>query len=99
LVYTGGDLEFTWDVAKNLRNLVKHGVDFETARLVFSDPQVVTEQDREVDDEPRWQAIGRAGEDLILLVAHVFFESEDCVHIISARRATPHERRRYEKNN
>ena len=93
------ELEFTWDEVKNKSNVAKHGVEFETARLVFDDPHVVIEQDREVDDEPRWQAIGRANENLVLLVAHVVLDSEDLIHIISARRAAPQERRRYEKNN
>ena len=92
-------MEFTWDEAKNKSNVAKHGVEFETARLVFNDPQFVTEQDREVEGEPRWQTIGMVEGTQVLLVAHLTFESEDAVHIISARRATPQERRRYAKNN
>jgi uncharacterized DUF497 family protein len=92
-------LEFTWDETKNKSNVAKHGVEFETARLVFNDPHFVTEQDREMDGEPRWQTIGIVEGTQILLVAHLTFESEDAVHIISARRATPQERRRYAKNN
>jgi uncharacterized DUF497 family protein len=91
-------LKFTWDEVKNRSNIAKHGIDFETARRVFNDPQLLTEQDREVDDEPRWQTIGTADGIRILLVAHVTFESEEIIHIISARKATPHERRRYAKN-
>ena len=51
-------MEFTWDEAKERRNLAKHGFDFKTAVVVFDDPYLITEQDREVDGEPRWQTIG-----------------------------------------
>lgn len=92
-------MKFTWDEAKERRNIAKHGVDFETARRVFNDPEFLTEQDREVDGEPRWQTIGMTDGMRMLLVAHVTFEPEEIIHIVSARKATPHERRRYAKNN
>ena len=92
-------MKFTWDEAKERRNVAKHGIDFETATRVFNDPNFVTEQDREVDDEPRWQTIGMVDGMRMMLVAHVTFESEEIVHIISARKATPRERRRYAKDN
>ena len=91
-------MRFEWDDQKNASNLKKHRVDFETASLVFDDPMQLPTQDREVDGEPRWQTIGRAGEVLLLLVAHtVEDEDEEVVRIISARKARPHERRRYER--
>lgn len=48
--------------------------------------------------EERWQAIGRAGEHSVLVVAHVvrLREDEDIIRIISARYALRHERQRYE---
>jgi len=92
-------LEFTWDEAKNRKNVAKHGVDFETARLVFNDPLLLTEQDREVDGEPRWQTIGLVKGTQLLLVAHLIFDLEETIHIISARKATPPERVKYAKNN
>jgi uncharacterized protein (DUF4415 family)/uncharacterized DUF497 family protein len=51
-------LEFTWDEAKNRRNVAKHGFNFQTAKLVFDDPYHLLKQEREVDAEPRWQVIG-----------------------------------------
>lgn len=74
---------------------------FETASEVFDDPNCVTEQDREVDGEARWQAIGRAGDVLALIVAHTIDEEEDdeIVRIVSARKVTKRERRRYEEAN
>jgi uncharacterized DUF497 family protein len=84
---------FSWDEQKNRANRRKHGVSFETATLVFSDPNVIFAQDREVDGEPRWQAIGKAGDTVLLLVAHAYEEDDggETIRIISARRAEPEE--------
>ncbi|RUU48293.1 BrnT family toxin, partial [Mesorhizobium sp. M2C.T.Ca.TU.002.02.1.1] len=40
------ELRFEWDLEKAGSNLRKHGVSFETAVRVFSDPFALTEQDR-----------------------------------------------------
>jgi uncharacterized DUF497 family protein len=84
---------FSWDENKNRANRRKHGVGFETAALVFDDPYVIFEQDREVDNEVRWQAIGRVEGQFLLLVAHTYEEDdeEETVRIISARRAEQEE--------
>jgi len=47
-------VRFDWDEVKNRSNYRKHGVFFETATLVFDDPDFVMLQDREVDGEERW---------------------------------------------
>lgn len=88
---------FSWDERKNRANRRKHGVSFETATLAFDDPSVIFEQDREVEGEPRWQAIGRVSEQVILLVAHAYEEEdgEETIRIISARRAGPEEQEAY----
>jgi uncharacterized DUF497 family protein len=90
-------VEFDWDEAKNRRNLRKHGIDFETASLVFDDPYYVAVLDRIVDGEERWQSIGMAGGIAVVVVAHTL--SENLIRIISARKATPQERRSYEEVN
>ena len=93
-------MRFEWDDKKNLSNFRKHAVLFETAIEVFDDPNCVIEQDRVVDREARWQAIGRAGDVLVLLVAHTIDEEEEddeIVRIFSARKVTKRERRRYEE--
>lgn len=96
-VYTEDWLDFTWDKKKEQINLAKHGFNFTTAVTVFADPYLIMEQDREPDGEARWQTIGMAEGTQILLVAHTTYEEEGLVEIISARKATPHERRKYEK--
>jgi len=59
-------------------------------------------QDRIEHGEERWQAFGQTQDAIMLMVAHAVTESLDeaisveTVRIISARRATRKERRRYE---
>ena len=72
---------------------------FETAALVFEDPHSVSRLDRIQDGEERWQTLGRAGGVAVLLVAHVDSqeEGEEVIRIVSARKATPQERKIYEE--
>ena len=90
-------MRFDWDPEKARENYQKHGVLFETAVEVFDDPNCLIEQDRGVDGEARWQAIGRAGDVLVLIVAHTIDENEEIVRIFSARKVTRRERRIYEE--
>ena len=83
-----------WDADKAGRNARKHGVTFEEAATVFADPLALI-----IEDESHPENARIMGESLaarILLV--VFIERErDVVRLISARRATRQERRRYEE--
>lgn len=91
-------MRFEWDEAKSKSNLRKHRVSFETAMLAFKDPSSLTEQDQEIGGEVRWRTIGMVDGQLILFVAHTVEEQkEEIVRIISARKATPTERREYEE--
>ena len=91
-------MEFTWDARKNRLNRKKHRISFETAIQIFNDPFHVTTQDREVEGETRWQTIGTAGVQ-VLLVAHTVEEDGALIRIISARKATPIERNIYAQGN
>ena len=51
-------MRFEWDEEKNRRNLAKHKISFETARLPFDDPRALSVQDRVVEGEERWQTMG-----------------------------------------
>jgi len=92
-------MRFEWDEAKNRRNLAKHGINFKIARSVFEDPHALSIQDRIVEDEERWQTLGAIGGLVVVLVAHTHEEegSEEVIRIISARKATPLERKAYEQ--
>lgn len=92
---------FEWDLAKAETNLRKHRVSFEIAARAFADPFAVTEQDRIEGEEYRWQTVGLVDGHLLLLVAHTVWDDTggvEVIRIISARRAEPKERRRYEQN-
>lgn len=94
-------IRFEWDAAKAESNFRKHRVSFESAVRVFADPFAVVEKDRVENREHRWQTLGIADGYLLLLVAHTVWDDEDgteVVRIISARRAEPKERKRYEQN-
>ena len=94
-------IRFEWDAAKAASNLVKHTVSFETATRTFADPYLLTRQDRIENGERRWQSIGIVDGILVLLVAYTVGEADDgteVLRIISARKAEPKERKRYEQD-
>jgi uncharacterized DUF497 family protein len=87
-------VRFTWDPKKAASNLKKHGVSFLEAASVFADPLAAMLED--ALDPERAILVGQSEKGRILLA--VFIEqSEDTIRIISARRATSHERKRYEE--
>jgi uncharacterized protein len=93
-------MRFTWNEQKNRSNRRKHSISFDTAARVFLDPLHISRQDRIVEDEERWQTIGRVNGVLLILVAYtVIDEEEEIVRIISARKATRQERIEYEEAN
>lgn len=94
-------IRFEWHPDKAASNLRKHGVSFELAMRVFSDPFALSEQDRIEGGERRWQTLGMVEGIVLLLVAHTAREEGDVevIRIISACRAERQERRRYEQEN
>lgn len=85
-----------WDSRKALANLAKHGVDFREAGSVMGDRLSVTFADhRYLTDERRFTTIGASASGRILVVVHT--DRGEAVRLISARRATPRERRFYEE--
>lgn len=87
-----GDL-FVWDSNKAEQNLRKHGVRFEEAATVFSDPLFVL-VDASRKDEARDAVIGFDISGRLLYVVHIEMHDE-FIRIISARRAEPDEEHRY----
>ena len=92
-------MRFEWDEAKNDANRRKHGLSFETACRVFEDPLVLSQPARVVEGEQRWQTMGEVAGVALVLVAHTIREGQDdeVIRIISARRATRHERKQYQQ--
>ena len=94
IAYQLQDIDFQWDEDKAQSNLLKHGITFEEAAQVFFDPFHQT-GDASTDDEQRDFIIGYSLSQRILLVVYV--DRAKRTRIISARRATPHERKSYEE--
>ena len=92
-------MRFIWDENKNRRNRAKHKISFETASLVFDDPHAISIIERIENGEERWQTLGLAAGIVVLLVAHTYLGQggEEVIRIISARKATPQERKIYEE--
>ena len=91
------DHDFEWDDEKAARNLARHGVSFEAARLAFDDPFAVVREDRRRDyGENRYVLLGIV-ENHLLAVVHT--QRDARIRIISARLAEPRERRRYHEEN
>ena len=91
---------FEWDATKNRRNKQKHKISFELASEVFFDPFCLTIPDESSASEERYWTLGRIPDSLTLVVVHTFSyrSGEEIVRIISARKATPRERRFYEES-
>jgi uncharacterized protein len=90
-------VRFEWDERKNRANIAKHGVGFDEARRVFSDPHLIIREDRVIEGERRLHAIGYV--ERVLLVVHTVREEGlgAIIRVISVRKATPLERRLYEE--
>ena len=88
---------FEWDEAKALANERKHGVSFDEAKTVFGDAYALYVPDGPHSwDEERLIIIGRSERQRHLFVVYVD-RSDVTLRLISARRATPRERRAYEE--
>lgn len=89
-------MTFAWDEAKASANIKKHRVDFREAATVFGDSLSTTFPDTDHSvREHRFLAIGASVRGRVLVVAHT--EVGDTIRIISARTATPRERKFYEE--
>ena len=88
-------MRFSWDLSKDLLNQRDHGITFQEATTVFGDSLAVTvsDPDHSVGEE-RLITIGQSSSGRLLVVCHI--EQGDTIRIISARRATAHERKDYE---
>jgi uncharacterized DUF497 family protein len=85
--------DFEWDNAKARINLLKHGVSFEEAITAFADPLAIDAPDRYMPR--RFVLIGHSARVRVLFVVHE--ERRDSIRLISARKASPIQRRRYEE--
>lgn len=95
------ELHIEWDSSKADANRRKHKLSFETASRVFADPLALTKFDRIENGEIRWKTLGAVDGLLVVVVAHtmsVAADGDEVIRIISARRAEPKEKKRYEQD-
>ena len=92
-------MEFEWDGAKARSNRSKHGIDFNTASLVFDDPFHVTDEPKFVRGEERWLTVGWVENIIMIAVVHTYRGTPpgEVIRIISARQASRRERKQYEQ--
>lgn len=89
-------MQFEWDPRKARSNLRKHGVSFDEAATVFLDDLSLTGDDPDhLVSEERYVTFGVSSAGRLLVVAHT--ERGNRTRIITARPATPSERKLYEE--
>jgi len=90
------ELSFEWDSRKERANRRKHRVTFSEAATVFGDPLSITIADPDHDSaEERFVTLGMSEPRRLLVVVHTGKGKR--LRLISARRASRHERRTYEE--
>lgn len=90
---------FEWDENKAASNLQKHAVSFDYACHVFVDDHRL-ESFQYRHGEERFKVIGQieVGVYVVITTERVTVDGEEITRLISARKATSHERKYYEKN-
>ena len=92
------DIRFEWDKAKAALNKRKHGVSFEEAQTVFYDEHAIEFFDPDhSESEDRFIMLGLSFELRLLVVCHCVRETQSVIRIISARKATRHEAKSYQR--
>ena len=87
-------MDYEWDEVKNRANIRWHGIDFVDVPPVFDRPMLIDSNEREDYGEDRWIGLGVFPNGFEVVV--VFTEpNREITRIISARRATQRERKRY----
>jgi hypothetical protein len=89
-------MQFEWDKEKAAVNLKKHGVGFDEAETVFgSSLSRIFDDETHSFEEKREIIIGYSIDNRLLIISFTERDNET-VRIISAREATPKERRKFE---
>ncbi len=85
---------FEWDPQKNASNIQKHGLSFEEAASIFAGP-VLTGPDDSSSYDYREKSFGLLGGKVPICVIHT--PRNGNTRIISARKATPNERKYFDE--
>ena len=88
-------MHVTWDPNKAKINFKNHKIRFSDAEMVFYDPFAMTLEAQVVAAEQRFVTIG--SDTVGRIIAIVYSYRADNIRLISASKATPTERKQYEK--
>jgi len=91
-------MRFTWDEKKDTVNMRKHKIDFSEACFIFADKYLLTLfDDKHSMEEDRWITMGQTPNGKILVVVHTYrhVEGEELIRLISARKASKREIKKY----
>ncbi len=91
---------FEWDSKKAALNIKKHRISFQIACTIFNDPLHLSIVDLDTTSEERWITMGRAINNVLLVVVHTYKHRHakvDIIRIISARKASKKEKIDYEE--
>jgi uncharacterized DUF497 family protein len=86
-------MDYQWDTDKAQTNLQKHAIDFADAVVVLEDDSAITLEDDSPDEE-RFITIGMDALARVLVIVYTW--RGDSIRLVSARKATPSERKQYE---
>jgi uncharacterized protein len=89
-------LKFEWDPGKAASNARKHGVTFEEAATCFDDPRGCYLRNEAPSYEDRLILIAFSAKRRLLFVVHAEV-GRDAIRIVSARKASPAQRRIYDE--
>ncbi len=89
-------MKFEWDDNKARVNATKHEVSFKEASTVWTDPfaLIAPDANHSLEESREW-IIGTSHRQRVLVV--IYTVRDESIRIISARKATPNERRLYEE--
>jgi uncharacterized DUF497 family protein len=87
-------MDYEYDPAKNSSNIARHGMPLSDAEAFEWETAVVREDDRFQYDEQRFEATGLIGDQLHVMI---YCERSKVIRIISLRKATNREKKRYGK--
>ena len=89
-------MRYTYDPQKKAVNLKKHGLDFDNARGVIENTQIVTFEDRRLDyGEARFITLGLLHGEVVTIATA---ETDKTIRIISMRKADKNEQKIYYEN-
>jgi len=88
-------VDIIWDPVKAKSNFQKHKIRFSDAENVLYDPMALTVEDQDIEGEKRFVTVGSDSIGRIVLVVYTYRKDE--IRLISARKATPSERKHYEE--